>query len=274
MARIRSLKPDFFKDEDLAILPYEARLLYAGLWCFADREGILEDRPKYIKAEIFPYDNINIEKLLNLLSSPQITDRPDKVFIRRYIVDNRKYIDIPEFSKHQSPHNTEKESLLPSFNGLLTVNDTLKNNGVHDAHYPKPVNLNLTSKPKPEVIQKTKYLDSVLLTDLEYKKLQEVLGQKSLEVGISKLDYSITVKGGKYKDHYKTILNWNQRGFLKEGDNGNGNSKGFNTYKRNYGADRELSPEVSAAADEINRKYYAAKEAAAGKSKKIPKSNS
>ena len=45
---------------------------------------------------------------------------------------------------------------------------------------------------------------------------KEVLGQKNLELGIEQLDYSITVKDGKYKDHYKTILNWNKRGFLKD----------------------------------------------------------
>jgi hypothetical protein len=71
--------------------------------------------------------------------------------------------------------------------------------------------------------KKTKYLDSVFLTESEYKKLQEVLGQKSLDDAIEKLDYSITVKGGKYKDHYKTILNWNKRGFLNNNTEGEGN---------------------------------------------------
>jgi len=71
---------------------------------------------------------------------------------------------------------------------------------------PKPF-----ASPPPK---KNKFLDSVFLTDEEYKKLQEVIGQKSLEVGIEKLDYSITVKGGKYKDHYKTLLNWWKRGYL------------------------------------------------------------
>lgn len=69
---------------------------------------------------------------------------------------------------------------------------------------------------------KTKYLDSVFLSDDERRKLQEAMGQKSLEVGIEKLDYSITVKGGKYKDHYKTLLNWYRRGYLA-GNNGNSN---------------------------------------------------
>ncbi|MCK9432670.1 MAG: hypothetical protein M0R00_06905 [Candidatus Omnitrophica bacterium] len=218
MSRIRALKPDFFKDEDLATLRYEARLLYAGLWCFADREGRLEDRPKYLKAEIFPYDNIDIEKLLILLSNPNIPDRQGKVFIRRYSVNNRNYIDIPEFLKHQTPHHTEKKSSIPSFNGELTVNEPIEKGNVQDAHSP----ISLSESLPLNKNKKTKYLDSVLLADDEYKKLQEALGQKNLDAGIEQLDYSITVKSGKYKDHYKVLLNWYKRGFLNGNGNGNG----------------------------------------------------
>lgn len=47
------------------------------------------------------------------------------------------------------------------------------------------------------------------------------MGQKSLDIGIEKLDYSITVKGSKYKDHYKTLLNWFKRGYVTNyGGNG------------------------------------------------------
>lgn len=121
MPRIRGLKPDYFKDEYLAELPFEARLLFAGLWCYADKKGRLEDRPKYIKAEIFPYDKVDIEKLLKLLADPKLPERPNKAFIRRYTVEGRQYIDIPMFLEHQAPHHTEKESKLPEFNGDLTV---------------------------------------------------------------------------------------------------------------------------------------------------------
>jgi hypothetical protein len=49
MPRTRQIKPGFFKNDELAELPIEARLLFAGLWTIADREGRLEDRPKKIK---------------------------------------------------------------------------------------------------------------------------------------------------------------------------------------------------------------------------------
>lgn len=127
MPRCRGLKPDFFLDEDLAHLPYEGRLLFEGLWCLADREGRLEDRPKYIKAQIFPYDNVNIERLLKMLCEPQIEDRQGKVFIRRYTVDKKQFIDIPEFLKHQTPHHTEKPSQIPHFNGCITVKEPSSN---------------------------------------------------------------------------------------------------------------------------------------------------
>ena len=52
MARARSLKPGFFRNADLVELPMEARLMFAGLWVLADREGRLEDRPKQIKIDI------------------------------------------------------------------------------------------------------------------------------------------------------------------------------------------------------------------------------
>jgi hypothetical protein len=107
MARIRYLKPEFFTDEDLADLPFEARLLFAGLWCHADKAGRLEDRPKYLKAMIFPYDpQVDLDRLLGLLIN--------KPFINRYKTeDGRCYISIPSWTKHQSPHHTEKDSSIP-----------------------------------------------------------------------------------------------------------------------------------------------------------------
>jgi len=39
MARSRNIKPGFFKNDHLVELPFEYRLLFAGLWTLADREG-------------------------------------------------------------------------------------------------------------------------------------------------------------------------------------------------------------------------------------------
>ena len=111
LARIRYLKPDFFKDEDLATLSYETRLFFAGLWNFADKEGRLEDRPKRLKVEIFPYDKVDVDKCLELLSNPK--NSSGKPFIQRFKVGDMGFIQIVNWHKHQKPHNTETESKIP-----------------------------------------------------------------------------------------------------------------------------------------------------------------
>ena len=113
MSRIRYLKPDFFIDEDIAELPYEVRLFFQGLWCSADKAGRLEDRPKKLKVQILPYDNVDVEKMLNLLVKPKNGNR--RPFIIRYEIENEKYIQIVNWNKHQKPHHTEKDSIIPLY---------------------------------------------------------------------------------------------------------------------------------------------------------------
>jgi len=111
MPRIRYLKPEFFKDEDVAALTLEARLCYQGLWILADKAGRLEDRPLRLKVEIFPYDGIDIEKCLKQLS--KVKPHSGLPFILRYKVEGQKYIQIINWDKHQKPHHTEKDSEIP-----------------------------------------------------------------------------------------------------------------------------------------------------------------
>jgi hypothetical protein len=104
--RARNIKPGFFKNEYLAECSPLARLLFAGLWCMADREGRLEYRPKRIKAEILPYDSCSIEKMVDELCS--------KNFVQLYSVNGDNYINIINFHKHQNPHVRESESSCPA----------------------------------------------------------------------------------------------------------------------------------------------------------------
>lgn len=67
MARIRTIKPEFWVDDVMVELPIEARLLFIGMWNFVDDEGYIEDKPKRIKMQIFPADNILIEDSLSAL---------------------------------------------------------------------------------------------------------------------------------------------------------------------------------------------------------------
>lgn len=105
MGRIRYIKPGFFTNETLAALPPLTRLLFAGLWTLADCKGRLEDRPKRIKAELFPYDELDVDAALNALAEVN--------FIRRYSAKGRDCIVIVAFLVHQKPHPKEKSAGLP-----------------------------------------------------------------------------------------------------------------------------------------------------------------
>lgn len=107
MARLRTLKPSFFTHEVLAELSPLHRLLFQGLWCYADREGRLEDRPRFLKTVVLPYDDCDVDKML--------WDLAERGFIIRYQSGAQRLIQVAGFAKHQKPHPREAPSDLPEF---------------------------------------------------------------------------------------------------------------------------------------------------------------
>ena len=174
MARSRNIKPGFFMNEILAEIEPLGRLLFAGLWTIADRAGRLEDRPKKIKAEVLPYDDCDIEKLLNDLHSYG--------FIFRYQVNGVRYIQIINFKKHQNPHKNEAPSSIPEPNEHST--STVQISEVHNTNPADSLNLDPDSlnpidtvgltpdhAPQPEKIPYAEiidYLNQVCGTDFKH----------------------------------------------------------------------------------------------------------
>lgn len=56
MSRIRSIKPDFWTSAEVMALPRDARLLFIGIWNFADDHGRFKWEPATILAQVFPRD--------------------------------------------------------------------------------------------------------------------------------------------------------------------------------------------------------------------------
>lgn len=116
------LGPGFFQNETLIELHPLTRLLFAGLWTIADREGRLEDRPKRIKMALLPADEHDIDAAL--------TDLHHAGFIQRYATNSGNYIQITKFLKHQKPHVREAASEIPP-------PSTTKVGASHDLGLPK-----------------------------------------------------------------------------------------------------------------------------------------
>lgn len=104
--RARSIKPGFFKNEELATCSAWARLLAPGLWMMADREGRMEYRPLRIKAEIFPYDSVDVDALMGELEAAE--------HIQTFHHGGKRFVQITKFLKHQRPHINESDSTIPA----------------------------------------------------------------------------------------------------------------------------------------------------------------
>lgn len=104
MARIRTIKPEFFTSENIVALTPLSRLFYVSLWLEADREGRLEWKPKTFKLRYFPADDCDIETMgKELIDAGLIV-----------LYEDDKYAEIPSFAKHQVINNRESESEIPA----------------------------------------------------------------------------------------------------------------------------------------------------------------
>jgi len=106
MARARSFKPELLIDERLVACSMAARWLYVGMGTEADRAGRLEDRPMRLKLAIFPGDAVEVDPLLNELAQQGLA--------LRYEVAGKRYIQILDWDKLQSPHIKESVSIIPA----------------------------------------------------------------------------------------------------------------------------------------------------------------
>lgn len=111
MARIRYIKPEFFDSEQVASVTPTARLLFAGLWTIADREGRFEFSSRRLKAKLFPYDNLQVDPLLAELYGA--VGKDGKRLVEFYRAEGALYGWMPSFTKHQRPHPNEAASVIP-----------------------------------------------------------------------------------------------------------------------------------------------------------------
>jgi len=169
--RARNLKPGFFKNEMLAELDPLVRILFAGLWGLADRDGRLEDRPKRIKAEVLPYDDCDVDAMLQVLA-----DSPE-AFIVRYSVDGRSFIEIPAFHDHQAPHYKEAPSEIPPYAGELNHRPIIGQSSVDsDPLNPESGILNPESKKSARAKKQPEEMDGAARWVAEWTLASEEAG--------------------------------------------------------------------------------------------------
>ena len=211
--RARNIKPGFFENEDLAELLPQTRLLFIGLWMLADREGRLENRPRRIKAQIFPYEDADVPTMLAGLTSAG--------FVQVY-GDQGEYLHLPTFVEHQNIHQHERASTLPDPDNTRHA-DTCRDMSV-DVAKCRPESLNPESlNPEslnPESVSAPKngarLPESWMLPDEAAKWTARELNWSQDRIAETEArfrDYWIAVPGakGRKRDWIATWRNWCRR---------------------------------------------------------------
>lgn len=98
MARIRTIKPEFWEDERIAELGFCARLLFIGSWNLADDEGLLRWTPDYIGASLFMYDGMDATRVADLMAEVVATGLVHPYTGGR---TNQRLAYVVNFAKHQ-----------------------------------------------------------------------------------------------------------------------------------------------------------------------------
>lgn len=126
MARIRTIKPEFWTSSQVMSVSRSARLLFIGMFSFSDDGGNQPANTKTIKAQVFPGDDLS-ELEINAMVSELI----EVGLIEVYEVDYRWYWNIPTWKKHQRIDQATYRYPNPS--GVIDQNPNRRRGGSSNA---------------------------------------------------------------------------------------------------------------------------------------------
>ena len=134
MARIRSIKPEFWTAEQVMELSRDARLLFIGLWNFCDDAGIHPASTKTLKAEVFPADDITSADVRRM-----IDECLEQGLVIEYEVDGRSYWQVTGWHHQKIDQPTYKH---PTKDGTVPA-------GAAKRRAEKPVNARTSIENSP-----------------------------------------------------------------------------------------------------------------------------
>ena len=111
--RIRSIKPEFWRSDDIAALPISARLLFIGLWSYVDDNGVGLDKLPAIAADLFA-DDLSVDPTETLRRVAADTTRLSEAgLILRYKGGGKRLLFVTNWESHQIVKNPSRGHLYP-----------------------------------------------------------------------------------------------------------------------------------------------------------------
>lgn len=241
MARIRTIKPEFWEDEKVGKLPIPCRLFFVGCWNFADDFGVIKGNPALLKSQIFPYDeNLRVSEIKKWIDS-----LVDARMLVPIIHEEESYYIIRTFRSHQVLDKRYDKSYIGKRVIKDLINNVLSDNDVNTTSTPRDNDVNtmeekeeekedkkespngdkkeaVASSPassNPDFLKFNDWLErkapfcsnpknfSSQITEAEFLKLKEKYTGKQIADIIEQIENRKDLRK-RYTNLYRTVLNW------------------------------------------------------------------
>ena len=241
MARIRTIKPEFWEDEKIGKLPIPCRLFFIGCWNFADDFGVIKGNAALLKSQIFPYDeNLRVSEIKKWIDA-----LVDARMLVPIIHAEESYYFIRTFRSHQVLDKRYDKSYIGKGIVKELISRALNDNDVNTTSTPRDNDVNTTEEKEEEKEDKKespngdkkeakasssassnpdflKFNDwlkrnapycsnaknfSSQITEAEFLKLKEKYTGKQIADIIEQIENRKDLRK-RYTNLYRTVLNW------------------------------------------------------------------
>lgn len=241
MARIRTIKPEFWEDEKIGKLPIPCRLFFIGCWNFADDFGVIKGNAALLKSQIFPYDeNLRVSEIKKWIDAlvdarmlvPIIHAEESYYFIRTFrshqVLDKR-------YDKSYIGKGIVKELISKALNDNdVNTTSTLRDDDVNTTEEKeeekedkkespngdkKEAKASPSASSNPDFLKFNDWLKrnapycsnaknfSSQITEAEFLKLKEKYTGKQIADIIEQIENRKDLRK-RYTNLYRTVLNW------------------------------------------------------------------
>ena len=232
MARIRTIKPEFWEDEKIGKLPIPCRLFFIGCWNFADDFGVIKGNAALLKSQIFPYDeNLRVSEIKKWIDA-----LVDARMLVPIIHAEESYYFIRTFRSHQVLDKRYDKSYIGKALNDNDVNttSTLRDNDVNTTEEKeeekedkkespngdkKEAKASSSASSNPDFLKFNDWLKrnapycsnaknfSSQITEAEFLKLKEKYTGKQIADIIEQIENRKDLRK-RYTNLYRTVLNW------------------------------------------------------------------
>lgn len=115
--RIRTIKPEFWRSDDIDALCIEDRLLFVGLWSYVDDSGVGIDKESSIAADLFAGDLARDFMETSLRVQGGLKRLHAAGLIERYEAGGRRFIHVVNFPTHQKINRPTPSRYPPPTSG-------------------------------------------------------------------------------------------------------------------------------------------------------------